>query len=63
MDGVYELKGTERKEVKREKVPCGECVETFYYDPISGKLLRKDVNVEVSKEFLAKAMGSTQEGD
>ena len=53
---IYELTGTERKEITREKIPCGEVVKTSYYDPESGTLLRRDVNIEVSEEF-AKTSG------
>jgi hypothetical protein len=52
---MYELNGTERKEVKREKVPCGDAVQTSYYDSETGVLLRRDVNVEVSEEFMKSA--------
>lgn len=61
MTGVYELQGNERKEVKREKVPCGDAIRTFYYD-LSGKLLREDVNIEVSEEFMNSAGFKTQTG-
>lgn len=52
---IYELKGDERKEIKREKIPCGEAVQTSYYHPETGELLRNDVNVEVSEEFMKAA--------
>lgn len=52
---MYELNGAERKEVTREKVPCGDAVQTSYYDPETGVLLRRDVNVEVSEEFMKSA--------
>ena len=55
MSEVYELNGTERKEVSREKVPCGDAVKTSYFDLSSGKLLREDVNIEVSEEFMRQA--------
>ena len=53
-DSIYELNGTERKEVIREKVPCGDAVKTSYYSE-SGELLRQDVNIEVSEEFMKSA--------
>ena len=49
---IYEVKGTERKEITRETIPCGEAVKTSYYDPESGELLRRDVRIEVSEEFM-----------
>jgi hypothetical protein len=51
---TYEVNGTERKEVTREKVDCGDCVKTSYYHPESGELLRRDVEILVSKEFMNK---------
>ena len=53
---IYEPNGTERKEITREKIPCGESVKTSYYDRETGKLLRRDVAIEVSEEF-AKTSG------
>jgi len=55
---IYELKGTERMEETRDKIPCGDSVKTSYYDPETGKLLRRDVRIEVSEEF-AKNSGLT----
>ena len=49
---MYELNGTERKEIIREKIPCGDSIKTSYYDSISGELLRRDINIEVSEEFM-----------
>lgn len=49
---TYELKGTERMEVTKEPIPCGHSVKTSYYDPESGNLLRRDVRIEVSEEFM-----------
>ena len=54
MSDVYEVQGHERKEITREKVDCGDAVKTSYYDLISGLLLRRDVNIEVSEEFMNK---------
>ena len=54
MSDVYEVLGYERKEITREKVDCGDAIKTSYYDPISGILLRRDVNIEVSEEFMNK---------
>lgn len=62
MTGVYELQGNERKEVKREKVPCGDAIKTSYYHSTSGELLREDVNIEVSEEFMRNAGFTTQTG-
>lgn len=59
MTGVYELQGNERKKIKKEKVPCGDAVRTSYYD-LSGKLLREDINIEVSEEFMRAAGFKTQ---
>jgi hypothetical protein len=52
---VYQLNGTERKEVQREKIPSGDAVQTSYYDLETGTLLRRDVNIEVSEEFMKSA--------
>lgn len=52
MSEIYELNGTERKEIAREKIPSGEAVQTSYYDRVSGLLVRRDVNIEVSEEFM-----------
>ena len=55
MNSFYELIGDERKEIKREKIPCGDSVQTSYYHPVSGELLRQDVNIEVSEEFMKRS--------
>lgn len=58
---MYELNGTERKEVQWDKVPCGDSVVTSYYDS-SEKLLRQDVNIDVSEEFMRSAGFTTTTG-
>jgi hypothetical protein len=56
-EAVYEVKGTERKEVTRRSVPCGECVTTSYYDPNSGELLRRDIEIQVDSLSLGAQTG------
>ena len=52
MTTVYELKGSERKEITTEKVPAGDCVTTSYFDPASGELLRRDIEIRVDPRLL-----------
>ena len=52
---MYELQGNEVVEVKREPVPCGECVTTEYR--VAGEIVRRDVRIEVSKEAMAGLTG------
>lgn len=53
MSDVYELKGTERKVERTEKVDCGDIVTTEYFE--GDKLVRVDKNVIVDAAFMAKA--------
>ena len=48
---IYQLDGSERKEVTREKIPCGVCVTTSYFDS-TNKLLRRDIDIEVDPQAL-----------
>ena len=57
IESVYEVKGTERKEVTRSKVACGECVTTSYYHPDSGELLRQDIEIQVDLLSLGLQIG------
>lgn len=44
-----------RKEEVREKVPCGDCITTRFFDA-EGNLVRQDVRIEVSKAALISGM-------
>lgn len=44
---MYELKGNEKVEAYHSNVPCGKCITTRYFDNISGKEVRTDVEIQV----------------
>ena len=54
MGDVYQLDGTERIEKEITEIDCGKCVKTSYFNA-DGVMVRSDVNIEVSEEFLAKS--------
>lgn len=53
MTGLYELKGTERKEETTQKVECGEVITTTYYQ--DDRVVRVDKTVNVDATFMTNA--------
>lgn len=43
------------KRESTEKVPCGDCITTEFFDA-TGAMVRRDIRVEVDKGILLKAL-------
>ncbi len=47
------------KQITREKIPCGECVTTTYFD-LQGKIVKRDIDVIVTQGFIGKSSAGGQ---
>lgn len=52
--GEIDEKLLEKRE-SREKVPCGDCISTKYFDA-SGEMVREDIRIEVDRGYLMRAL-------